>query len=263
MKIVLLVSALAAVPARALPGAIDLDRAAGALAPEGMAPPAGFFAPAPPTPVAVAAYSAAPDDARVALAGLVDRHWTQTDWFDDAAGRTFVAGTLDLNGDGWLAVTAPGRAAFLVKIERGMSAAWSAGGRSYKLDLDVSIFRPRLSNVLEIRDAAAGGTVWRRRIVDLFQKTYDAGRAVVIGGRPYRLFLSRMPGSGSPASPSSRIGLCLIYDQLDGSGAHDQYDFYRYPLEALQGVALVVRLYAGDQALLQVSSDGEELTISR
>jgi|GEM_PF-1858846 len=267
MKTVLSASALLSLcvaRAFALPGAIDLDRLSGGLGAEGFAVPAGDrVVNPPPTPsAAVARVAPPPDDAVVSLSGLLDRHWTTVDSFSDPAGETYVSGTLDLNGDGWLVVAPPGAAPLMIKIERGMSGAWAAGGRRYAADLNVNIFRARLNNVLEIKDGS-GATVWNRRIVDLFQRTYDAGRAVVIGGRPYRLFLSHLPGGGKPAAASSAVGLCLIYDQLDSSGRHDQYDFYRFDFSALVGKSLPVRLYGGDLATLSASSDGESLTISR
>ena len=266
MKIALALSALcvlAAAPVRALPGAIDLDRLGGALGAEGFAVPQGeLVSPPPPAPAGALVETDPADGPRVSLVGLLDRHWTATDLFDDAAGRTFVSGTLDLAGDGWLVVTPPGGSAQMVKIERGMSGSWSAGGRRYSVDLDVSIFRARLANIIEIKDGS-GATVWKRRIIDLFQKTYDAGRAIVVDGRPYRLFLSRMPGSGRPAAPTTQVGLCLIYDERDSSGNHAQYDFYRFPFSSLQGVSLAIKLFNGDPARLEASSDGAELTISR
>jgi len=265
MKAALLLSLFAATHARALPGAIDLDAIAAGAQSAGFSPIAGHYVPPaqPPAPPAALVYaSGAQDDARVDLAGLLDRHLTAADSFDDGIGRTFVSGTLDLAGDGWMAVTPPGQTPLLVKIERGMSAQWAAGGRGYSLDLDASIFRARLNNILEIKDGS-GRTVWRRRIIELFQKTFEAGRPVVIGGRSYRLFVARMPDGQRPARPSSRLGLCLIYDQLDGWGRHDQYDFYRFPLEAMTGRRLDVALYGGDRASLEVSPDLSALTISR
>jgi hypothetical protein len=267
MKTALLLSALAAAPAHAVPGGIDLDRLSAGLGVEGFAVPEGgrLSVAAPPTPVAVpvAGSVTPPDDASVALTGLLDRHLTTADGFDDAAGRTFLAVTLDFTGDGWLAVTPPGRATMYVKIERGMSATWSARGRSYSLDLNVNIFRPKLNNIFEIK--SSGATIWRRRIIDILQKTFEAARPVVIGGRAYRLFLARMPDRASrPAVASDKRGVCLIYDQLDGAGRHDQYDPYGFPLESLErGAPLAVQLYGGDRAFLHVSSDGSELTISR
>ena len=263
LRLAALAPLLAAPRAFATPDMIDLERLAGGAQAAGFAAsPARLEAPPPPTPRSIPELKAVPDDRRVDLRGLLDRHWETTDSFSDAAGRTLVAGTLDLSGDGWLVVTPPGRGPLLVKIERGMSAEWEAGGRRYSADLDVSIFRARLNNLIEIK-GGDGSTLWKKRIVDLFQRTYQAGGEVVIAGRVYRLFLSRMPDGGRPASPSDRVGLCLIYDELDESGRHSQYDFYRFPIETMEGSALAAKLFGGDAVLLQASPDGSELTISR
>jgi hypothetical protein len=98
-----------------------------------------------------------------------------TDFFSGPGGITLLSGTLDLAGDGYLAVTPPGGASRFVKIERGMSGAWSDGARGYRVSLSVSIFRPRLANFIQIRDTATGQIVWEKRILDLFRVTYRAG----------------------------------------------------------------------------------------
>ncbi|NNN06452.1 MAG: hypothetical protein HKL90_11175 [Elusimicrobia bacterium] len=263
MRPVLLLSILFAVPAHASPGAIDLDALAASAGELGFSPPpADIAVPPPPRPAAFAPVAAsAAAFSRVSLAGLLDRHWTAVDWFDDVSGRTYAAGTLDVDGSAWLVVSPPGRAPLLVKVERGMSASWTAGGRRYSLDLDVSIFRPRLNNLFEIKDADSGATLWRSRIGDLFRKTDAAGLAVSIAGRPYRLFLSRLPdASARPAAPSDRIGVCLVYDGADASS--DGFESYRFLLSDLESTPRSVRLHGGDRAILSVSSDGGELTVS-
>ncbi len=263
MKPVLLLSIALAVPVHALPGAIDLDALAASAGEFGFSlPPGGIAVPPPPRPPASAAI-AAPVAAyqRVSLAGLLDRYWTEVDWFDDAAGRTYISGTLDVDGSPWLVVAPCGRAPLMVKVERGMSASWAAGGHRYSLDLDVSIFRARLNNLFEIKDADSGATLWRSRIGDLFRKTDATGTAVSIAGRPYRLFLSRLPDvSVRPAGASDRIGVCLIYDGADAQS--DGFESYRFVLSDLESSPRAVRLHGGDQAVLSVSSDGSELTVS-
>lgn len=263
MKPALLLSIALAVPAHALPGAIDLDALAASAGESGFSLPPGAIAVPPPSPTAafVPVSASAAAFSRVSLAGLLDRHWTAVDWFDDAAGRTYVAGTLGVDGSAWLVVSPSGRAPLLVKVERGMSASWMVGGRRYSLDLDVSIFRARLNNLFEIKDADTRATLWRSRIIDVFRKTGAAGLAVSIAGRPYRLFVSRLPdASVRPAAPSDRIGVCLVYDGADAPS--DGFESYRFLLSDLESSPRSARLHGGDQAILSVSSDGGELTVS-
>lgn len=206
-----------------------------------------------PVPVPVLVRIQQADDSQtVALAPLLDRHLATTDSFQGAGGRTMVSGTLDLAGDGYLAVTPPGGAARFVKIERGMSGSWVDGVHSYRVSLSVSIFRPRLANFIQIRDASTGQLVWEKRILELFRLTYRAGEPVNLAGRPYRLFYSARPD----------LGLCFIYDDVV-DGTHD-YKFYMVPVSQLRGAAPVsYRMFGGDVVRLQASADLSTLQISR
>lgn len=194
----------------------------------------------------------AQDTQTVSLAPLLDRHLPTTDSFQGAGGRTMVAGTLDLAGDGFLAVTPPGAAARFIKLERGMSGSWNDGARSYRVSLSVNIFRPRLANFIQIRDLSTGALVWERRISELFRLTYRAGEPVNLAGRPYRLFYSAKP----------TLGLCFIYD--DNSGGNHDYKFYMVPLDQITGAAPAsYRMFGGDVVRLHASPDLSTLQISR
>lgn len=244
MKTAILLWALAA-SAHAAPDPAALMRSA--LPPEfGAFEP--VFVPAP-TPVLM---RLAEDAQTVALAPLLDRHLPTTDSFQGAAGRTLVAGTLDLAGDGYLAVTPPGGAPRFIKIERGMSGSWSDGVHAYRVSLSVSIFRPRLANYIVIKDASTGQTVWEKRISELFRLTYRAGEPVNLAGRPYRLFYSARPA----------LGLCFIYDDVV-DGTHD-YKFYMVPLAQIRGAAPAsYRMFGGDLVKLHASADLSTLQITR
>lgn len=194
----------------------------------------------------------AEDTQTVTLAPLLDRHLPTTDSFQGAAGRTLVAGTLDLAGDGYLAVTPPGGAPRFIKIERGMSGSWSDGVHAYRVSLSVSIFRPRLANYIVIKDASTGLTVWEKRISELFRLTYAAGEPVNLAGRPYRLFYSQKPTNG----------LCFIYDDTSAGG--HEYKFYMVPLDQIRGaVPTSYKMYGGDTVRLRVTPDLATLDISR
>lgn len=250
MKGAIILSMLLATSAPAAPDPAALIRS---VMPPGFAA-AGFDVPAPvpaPLPVLMAAYRT--DTQSVALTALLDRHLSTTDSFDGAAGKTLLGGTLDINGDGYLAVTPPGGIApSFIKIERSMSGTWHDGVHWYKVKLSISIFRPRLANFIVVTDSNTGKVVWEKRISELFRLTYRAGEPVTIGGRPYRLFYSKKP----------TFGVCFIYDEVN-DGDHD-YKFYMIPMNQIQGaVPTSYKMYGGDVVKLQASPDLSTLYISR
>lgn len=248
---IVLLTALACSRAVAAPDPAALVRAA---LPPGFAPVSDFNAPTLYPKVTYADFQAAsqPDTTSVALPPLLERHLATTDSFTGPAGVTLIAGTLDANGDGYLAATPPGGEPRFVKIERGMSGSWNDGARSYRVNLSVSIFRPRLANFIQIRDASSGEIVWEKRINELFRLAYKAGEPVILAGRPYRLFYSQKP----------TLGLCFIYDDTS-NGGHD-YKFYMVPLSQVLGAApSSYRMFGGDVVRLRVSPDRAVLEITR
>lgn len=206
-------------------------------------------------PVAPPRALTAPDTASVELDGLFERHLHRTSGYFAGVEHVEVAGSLDLNGDGFLAVTPRGQATRYIKIQRNMSGSWQAGGQRYSVSLSVNIFRPRLNNWIVIKDAS-GRVVWEMQIREMFRATYGAGEPVVLAGRPYRLFYSSQPdGSG-------RRGLCFIYED-NGSGTRE-YRFYLIPLDQLRGPSpSSYTFYGGDRIRLQAAPDGSTLHISR
>lgn len=249
MKSAMIAAAMLATSAQAAPDPGALFRSA---LPAGFAP-AVYDAPpvAVPVPALVRAGQAA-DAQTVALAPLLDRHLSSTDAVFTAAGKTLLAGTLDVNGDGYFAVTPPGRTPHFIKIERNMAGSWSDGVRTYRASLSVSIFRPRLDNYIQIHDAATGQLVWEKRISELFRLTYAAGEPVNLAGRAYRLFYSAKPN----------LGLCFIYDEVKG-GKHD-YKFYMVPMVQIMGsTPTSYKMYGGDVVKLRASADLATLFISR
>jgi len=266
VRIALLLSALLAIRAAAAPDAAVLIRSA---LPPGFAPVAAFdepvFVPMPvPVPVALQWRGSSADTTEVALPPLLERHLSTTDSFQGAAGRTMLGGTLDFKTDGYLAVTPPNAGTtYFFKIERGMSGSWHDGVRGYKVSLSVSIFRPRLANWIQIRESGTERVVWERRISDLFRLTYAAGEPVTVAGRPYRLFYSRAPDlSRRPATPSSTLGLCFIYDDTS-AGGHD-YKYYMVPIVQITGAAPTsYKLYGGAPVRLRAEPDLSVLRFSR
>lgn len=227
-----------------------------ALLPAGLElPPAPAAVPgrALPSPVPLLA---PPVDARdVPLAPVFERHLARASGYWAGPEHVDLSGTLDLQGEGYLAVTPQGQPPRFFRVQYGMSGRWSAGGRGYSVSLSVSIFRPRLNNVIVVKDDA-GRTVWQMTIRELFRHTYAAGEPVTLAGRPYRLFYSREPdGSG-------RTGLCFIYEELDG--VTREYHFYLIPMEQLlTDVPTSYRMFGGDQIRLRVTPDRSTLEIGR
>ncbi len=250
MKSAILLASLLSARAFAAPDPAALARSA---LPAGFAPVSFEAAPAAPEPTFIFVDARQTSDTdKVALEPLLERHLSTTDSFSGAGGLILVAGTLDENGDGYLAVTPPGRATTFVKMERGMSGDFTDGVRSYHVSLSVNIFRPRLANFLVITDTSNGQTVWEKRINELFRLAYKAGEPVQLAGRPYRLFYSRRPTNG----------LCFIYDDAS-SGKHD-YKFYMVPLNQVLGAAPTsYKMFGGDVVRLRVSPDRATLEISR
>lgn len=248
MRVAILLSVLLGARAYAAPDPAALMRAA---LPPGFAPAAigePVFIPA---PVLMGAQLEG-DTQTVALAPLLDRHLSIVDSYLGAGGETLIAGTLDLSGEGYLAVTPAGGARRFIKIERGMSGSWVDGVHEYRVNLSVNIFRPRLANYIQIRDTTIGEIVWEKRILELFRLTYGAGEPVNLAGRPYRLFYSQEPTPG----------LCFIYDDTS-TGVHD-YKFYMVPVEQITGESPAsYRMFGGDEVRLQASSDLTTLQISR
>ncbi len=249
MRRAVLLSALLGARAYAAPDPAALMRSA---LPPGFAPVAFEDAVFIRVPIPVQMWrSFAADSQTVALAPLLDRHLATTDSFMGEGGLTYISGTLDLAGDGYLAVTPPNGERSFVKIERGMLGGWHDGVNGYRVNLSVNIFRPRLANYIIIRNTTTGQVVWEKRINELFRLTYKAGEPVNLAGRPYRLFYSARP----------TLGLCFIYDNTS-DGGHD-FKFYMVPLDQIQGAAPTsYKMYGADVVRLQVSPDLSTLQIT-
>lgn len=275
MKAVLLLSVLLSARAAAAADAAALVRSA---LPPGFAPVAALaqpvFVPLPiPVPMPFRPTNFGRDASApyvsIALEPLLDRHFLTTDSFADGAGTTLLGGTLDLNGDGYLAVSPPGPGSgppglsttYFFKIERGMSGQWGDGVRGYRVTLSVNFFRSRLANYIQIRDSSSGRLIWEKRINELFRMTYAAGESVTVAGRAYRLFYSSLPDlSRHPAVPSVARGLCFIYDDTSNGG---HYKSYIVPVARIQGEAPTsYEMFGGDVVGLRVTPDLSLLEIS-
>lgn len=250
MRVAILLSVLLGARAYAAPDPAALMRSAlpADFAPAGLGEP--VFIPIP-VPVLMRIQLEG-DTQTVALAALLDRHLSIVDSYAGAGGETLIAGTLDLSGEGYLAVTPPGGERRFIKIERGMSGSWVDGVHAYRVNLSVNIFRPRLANYIQIRDTTTGQILWEKRILELFRLTYRVGEPVNLAGRPYRLFYSQKP----------TLGLCFIYDDTS-SGSHD-YKFYMVPVGQITGAAPAsYRMFGGDIVKLHASPDLSTLQITR
>lgn len=243
--------ALVGTGAHAAPNAEALFRAA---LPPGMAMPEFELVRRVPVPRPVPTEEALPDTPFVLLPPLRDRHVYTTTSFSGAAGMTLIAGTMDIDGEGYLAVTPPGGTeAFYFKLEQRMAGVWSDGEHEYRAVIKASLFRPRMANFIEIKDTTTGKVVWKRTIYELMRMSFMAGEPVVLAGRPYRMFYSSRPS----------VGLCFIYDE----GKPETYDdltSFRLPVEQARGAApLSVKMYGGDVVKVRVVSDLSAVEFSR
>jgi len=255
----LALAALLTASASAAPDAIGPDLQAWAAAlgsPGARATPAAAIA----APASTPAPIPAPQTQTLNLSGLVDRHWTRADSFTDAAGKTSVSATLDLQQKGWLVVVPPGAAARLVKMEAGMSDRWTAKGQTYSVGLAPNLLS-QYDSVMSITNETTGAVVWQRSVAALLTLANKAGQPATIGGRGYRVFLSHLPaGTASPASASKSLVLGFVYDSGSGS---DRYQFFLFSVDTLKQGPLHLRLLGGASVYARLAPDLSTLELGR
>ena len=140
-------------------------------------------------------------DAAVYLPGIKDRHWTRADAFGGGEDRHFVSAHFDAQGNAYLSLMAVGwRAPLFYRFERDMNGQWEWNASRYSMDLDVSIWRARLNNIVRVRREGEEEPVYARRISDILRRAYLAGERLVLGYGEYRIFFSNeIEPSRSPA----------------------------------------------------------------
>ena len=107
----------------------------------------------------------------------------------------------DRQGNAYLSLMAAGwRSPLFYRFERGMNGQWEWNASRYSMDLDVSIWRARLNNVVRVRRGGEDHPVYERRISDILRRAFASGERLTLGASEYRLFFSNeIEASRSPA----------------------------------------------------------------
>ncbi|MDE2291237.1 MAG: hypothetical protein KGL53_04070 [Elusimicrobia bacterium] len=245
-----------ALPAHAQVGGLPAPVAAGA---EGALALPMLSIPAAATPIMLLrpAAPAAGPDATISLNDIFNRNW-KAESYQTPAGPVWLGTHFDFNGDAYLSVLLPhAMVPVLYKYERGMGGTWEAGGETYQLSLDVSIFRSKTSNYVVVKRRSDGAKVYVRRIRDLLLSTYPLGRQMTIGGREYRLFFSHGVLHGNPAHIDTQSYALVFVTNADPNGM--DFRSYIIPFRDLDSGALVTyQLLDGAKVRLRaVKSSGE------
>lgn len=184
-------------------------------------------------------------DETIALGGVFNKNW-EADSFETPAGTVRLGTHFDAKGDAYLSVLLPhAQVATYYKYEAGMGAAWQVGNEVYEMDLDVSIFRSRTSNLVTVKRRSDGRQVYKRRIRDILLRTYPQGRTLDVAGREYKLFFSYGLLPGSPARTDTASYTVVLVTNV-GTGGDLDYRSYIIPFDQLTGGAPVTyTLYGG------------------
>jgi len=188
--------------------------------------------PAPRSPAKIQpAFVSAQPAAEVKLSEVQDRHFKTADGYGSGKDRIHLSVHFDLAGEAYLSVLGAGwEAPNFYKFERAMNGSWEAGGARHWMSLDVSIWRARLNNVVQVFAEGRREPVFERRIVDILKQAYRAGREVRVGRQVYRLYYSNsVDSSVVPAvKDPQRMGLVLV----QAKGDEDCPDFKTYIIPA-------------------------------
>ncbi|MBI5596599.1 MAG: hypothetical protein HY928_10965 [Elusimicrobia bacterium] len=197
----------------------------------------------------------------VALGDVFNKNW-KADSFQTPDGPVSLGTHFDLRGNAFLSVVMPhAMMATLYKYELGMTGSWQAGGETYDLTLEVSIFRSRTNNYVTVKKRSDGRTVYRKRIREVLLKTFPRGEKVMVRGREYRLFFSHGVLGGSPARPDPNTYAVVLVTNI-GDDSDSDYRSYILPYRDLEDGALVTyQLYEGYRVRLRALKDTAELEI--
>lgn len=199
--------------------------------------------------------------ATVQLGEVFNRNW-KADSYESPDGPVSLGTQFDDEGNAYLSVLPPhAMVATYYEYKRGMRGSWAAGGETYDVNLDVSIFRERTSNWVVVRRRSDRAVVFRQRIRELLLKTYRLGRSVSVSGREYRLFFSHGVLRGDPVrtDPQS-FTLALVTDIGEDGGL--EFLTYIIPFSHLDGGGFVTfELYEGRRVRLRALKETGELEI--
>ncbi|MFH2202375.1 MAG: hypothetical protein ABIJ96_04630 [Elusimicrobiota bacterium] len=206
---------------------------------------------------------AAAPEASVHLGAIFNRQWKQAEVLGIADDQLFLSITFDLEGDAYLSImAAQWEQPNFYKLERTLHGEWELPGGKYSVDLDVSIFRERISNYIVIRKEGVEQPVYRKRIKHLLLQAYLSGRRITLGGREYMVFFSfDLDGANKPAQMrKDKFGIVLVHDDRDG----EEHNFYTYIIaySDLTADQVLRKEFFGDYpAGLRIAEDNTTLEI--
>ncbi len=200
-------------------------------------------------------------DAVIRLGEVFNTNW-KADSYYSAGGPVALGTQFDAEGNAYLSVLPPhAMVATYFEYKHGMRGSWEAGGETYDVSLDVSIFRERTANWVVIRRRHDRAVVYKRRIRELLLKTYPLGRPVTVAGREYRVFFSNGVLKGDPVrTDPENYTLALVTDV--GEDGSLEYRTYIIPFSHLEGGApATFELYDGRRVRLRALKDTGELEL--
>ena len=202
-------------------------------------------------------------EAGVKLAEIRDQYWKTTDGFGTGDDRIYLSAHFDLEGNAYLSVLAAAwESPYFYKLERGMDGYWEYRGARYHARLDVSIWRARTSNIIEIYREGSSRPVYAIRIIDLLAKGFETGKAVRVGRKDYRLFYScSVDGSKQPAEPDPQRLAVFLAEDAGGRGRHEFNNFI-FPVADISKTSISLYALSNGQTVgLKLSQDGETLQL--
>ncbi|MCX5797765.1 MAG: hypothetical protein NTY77_19925 [Elusimicrobia bacterium] len=201
--------------------------------------------------------------ASVNLAEIRDQYWKTTDGFGRDGERIYLSAHFDLEGNAYVSVLPAAWASpYFYKLERGMDGYWEYHGARYHILLDVSIWRARTNNIIEIYREGGNEPVFTSRIVELLAKGFATGKTVRIGRKDYRLFYScSVDGSKSPAEADPRRLAVFLAEDVGEPGKHD-FNNYIFPVADISKTSISRYALSNGQTVgLKLSADGETLQL--
>lgn len=201
--------------------------------------------------------------ARVRLSEIRDQYWKRTDGIGSGAERIYLSAHFDLQGEAYVSVLGAGwESPYLYKLERGMDGYWEHHGVRYRIQLDVSIWRSRTNNIIEVYREGVNAPVYSSRIVDLLAKAFATGQPVRLGGKDYRLFYScSVDASQSPAEPDRGRPAVLLAEDVGERGEHE-FNNYIFPASGISRMSVSRYALSNGQTIgMKLSPDGETLQV--
>lgn len=166
----------------------------------------------------------------VDLSAIEHASWRGGDRFASVPDYTYLSVHFDLEGNAYLSVLPPGwQSPLFYKFRKGMKGAWKfRNGHIYRVKLNVSIFRSRTSNYIEVRRDGVEDPVYKKRIREVLWLAHASGHPVIIGEREYRVYYSNAIAKVDGKEPARIVPdqHCVVL--ITNKGSKDDADFESY-----------------------------------